>query len=68
MREQVDSIERDVKAIKEALIGGEYNKKGIVHRLEEVENYQNKDKKQKWVLLGGATVIGSLLKFWDKIF
>ena len=68
MKEQVDSIEKDIKKIKEALLGNEFNKKGFVHRLENVEDYQDSDKKHKWMFLGGATVVGSLIKFWDKIF
>jgi len=52
MQDQVNNIEKDVKEIKEALLGNEYNEKGVIHRLGEVEDYQNKDKKQKWTIAG----------------
>ena len=40
--------------------------KGIAGRLKDVEDYQNKDRKHKWMGLGGALVIGAIAKYWDK--
>jgi len=64
MQEQVNSIQSDLKEVKEALLGNEYNKRGFIDRVEELEKYQNNDKKQKWTLAGIGLAIGTLLKFW----
>ena len=41
-------------------------------RLDEVECYIEKNKKQKWMIAGGVTVIGfisaTLISLWTKIF
>jgi len=47
-------------------ITGEMSGKGIAGRLKDVEDYQNKDRKHKWMGLGGALVIGAIAKYWDK--
>jgi hypothetical protein len=52
MQEQINQIQDKVDKIHEALIGNEYNDRGLVHRVSEVENYQSKDKKQKWTIAG----------------
>lgn len=67
MQEQLDNMQSDIKEMKEALLGNPYGQKGLVHRVEAIECYQQKDKKQKWMIAGGAAVIGFLVKFWDKI-
>lgn len=42
--------------------------KGQGERLEAVEDYISKDKKQKWMIVGGAVVIWAGIKlFWSKI-
>lgn len=67
MQQQLDNIESDLKQVKQALLGNEYGQKGLVHRVENLECYQQKDKKQKWMIAGAGVVIGFLVKFWDKI-
>ena len=64
MQEQVNNIASDLKEVKEALLGNEYNSKGFIHRVEELENYQSNDKKQKWTLAGIGIAIGFLIKLW----
>lgn len=64
---QLDEIQNDLKQIKTALLGDEYNSNGLIQRVGEVEEYQKKDKKQKWMIAGGALVIGALSKFWKNI-
>lgn len=68
MQEQLDTIEKKLDKITTALVGNEFNSKGLVHRVEAVEKYQESDKKEKWMVAGGVVVIGGLIKFWDKIF
>lgn len=68
MQEQLDTIEKKLDTITTALIGNEFNSKGLVHRVEAVEKYQESDKKEKWMVAGGVIVIGGLIKFWDKLF
>ena len=65
MQEQINNIEAKVDRIHEA-ITGEMSGKGIAGRLKDVEDYQNKDRKHKWMGLGGALVIGAIAKYWDK--
>ncbi len=52
MQNQINKIEQKVDKIHEALIGNEYNDKGLVDRVKEIEQYQKIDKKQKWTLAG----------------
>jgi len=52
MQEQINDIKDKVDKIHEALIGNEYNEKGLVHRVTTNENYIQKDKKQKWTIMG----------------
>lgn len=64
MQEQINSIETDLKEVKEALLGNEYNSRGFIKRVEDVEKYQSNDKKQKWTLAGIGIAIGFLIKLW----
>lgn len=64
MQEQVNNIERDLKEVKEALLGNEYNPNGFIKRVEKVEKYQANDKKQKWTLAGVGLAIGFILKYF----
>jgi hypothetical protein len=67
VQEQINSIERDVKEIKEVILGNKYNKNGMLKRIDTLEDYQGKDKKHKWMIAGGVTVLGLIGKFWDKL-
>ena len=40
---------------------------GIAKRTKSLEEYREKDKKQKWAIAGGVAVGGFLFKFWEKI-
>tara|TARA_R110002167_G_C12299301_1_gene616963 strand:- start:248 stop:571 length:324 start_codon:yes stop_codon:yes gene_type:complete len=68
MQEQINSIESDLKEVKNALLGNEFNKNGLVSRVEKIESYQSKDKKHKWMVAGGFVVITFLSKFIHKLF
>ena len=67
LRGQTD-IKKDVREMRTALVGNELGNKGLVTRVNDVEKYQYKDKKQKWMIGGGLAVFGLLVKFWDKLF
>lgn len=67
MQKQIDKIEKDVQEMKNFLLGDEYNENGLKSRVNKIEEYQSKDKKQKYMIAGGAAVIGLVGKFWDKI-
>ena len=67
MQEQVNDIQADVKEMKAFLLGDEYNENGLNSRVKKIESYQEKDKKHKYMIAGGAFVIGMISKFWDKI-
>jgi len=68
MQNQVNKIESDVTEIKAALLGSEFNKNGLMQRVEKIECYQQKDKKHKWMVAGGFVVITFLSKFIHKLF
>lgn len=68
MQEQLNNIESQVGEIRTALLGSEFNDKGLIKRIGEIEDYQNKDKKQKWMIAGGFVVITFLSKYIHKIF
>lgn len=67
-QKQLDNMQSDIKEMKEALLGTQYGSEGIVHRVEKVEEYQSRDKRQKWMIAGGATVVAFIVKYWDKLF
>ena len=64
MSSQIDNIERDLKDLKDALIGNEFNGKGLVQRVASIEKYQQDDKKTKWTIAGGFTVIMFLINYF----
>ena len=66
-QEQLDNMQSDIKEMKEALLGTQYGSKGLVYRIKKVEEYQHKDKKQKWMVAGAAVIIGTIVKYWDNI-
>ena len=68
MQQQVNEIQSDLKEVKSALLGSEFNKNGLMQRVEKIESYQQKDKKQKWMVAGGFVVITFLSKFIHKLF
>lgn len=74
MQEQINKLEKtvkqtsdDVKEIKAFLIGNDYINNGLVQRVDTVEKYQNKDKKQKWMVLGGVSVLVALKEFGNEL-
>ena len=67
MQKQVDNIEAKVDEMYKSIVGSELNPNGLIKRVKTIEDYQNKDKKQKWMVAGGFAVLGLLSKFWDKI-
>ena len=68
MQEQINTMASDLKEVKNALLGNEFNKNGLMQRVEKIESYQSKDKKQKWMLAGAFVVLTFLSKFIHKLF
>ena len=64
MQTQIDNIERDLKDLKDALVGNEFNGKGLVQRVDAIEKYQQDDKKTKWTIAGGFAVIMFLINYF----
>ena len=60
----MDNIEIKVDEIRAALLGNEYNKQGLLQRLEAIEDYQRSDKRFKWMVAGGVSVISFLIGFF----
>ena len=62
--DKFDEIQKDLKEIREALVGNEFNGKGLVKRVEDLEKYQTDDKKTKWTIAGGFAVILFLINYF----
>jgi len=74
MQEQVNKIEevanitaKDVKEIKDALLGNDFMDTGLIERVKTIEDYQNKDQKQKYMVLGAITLLTFIKGFWKEI-
>lgn len=67
MSEQLNEMQRDIKDVKEALLGSEYGATGLVKRLGKVEKYQTADRKSKWTLAGIVIAVSAFFKYGDKI-
>jgi hypothetical protein len=68
MQQQLNDMEKKLDSIHDALVGSKLNPKGVIKRVEEVEAYQSRDKKQKWMVAGGFIVISAVVKFFKDIF
>lgn len=67
--DKINAMAEDIKALKGAILGTEYSPRGIMIRLEAVEDYQERDKKLKWMVAGGSFVVGFLIKWLgSKVF
>jgi hypothetical protein len=68
MQEQINNIEKKVDKLYDSIIGSDLQPNGINPRLQKVEEYQSKDKKQKWMVAGAALLLGTIAKFWKDLF
>ena len=66
LSKQIEHLQKDVKEVKDALLGNEYNPNGFAKRVEKLEEYQQKDKKHKWTLAGIGLAIGFFIKLLIK--
>lgn len=60
MQEQINNIETKVDKMYDALVGSDLIPNGVIGRVDKIEEYQGKDKKQKWVALGVFGVLAFL--------
>lgn len=72
-RSNMFDLKSDMKEIKLAFSGSDkIGLKGFAKRMNDVEDYITKDRKQKNMLYGGFTVLvfiwGLMKLFWNKIF
>tara|TARA_R110002074_G_scaffold80384_4_gene180791 strand:+ start:510 stop:704 length:195 start_codon:yes stop_codon:yes gene_type:complete len=61
--DRIDQMQTDISEIKTFLIGGEFNDNGVNKRLQNLEKHQAKDKKFKWMIAGGVSVLSFLITF-----
>lgn len=66
MQEQINNMEKKIDKLYDAVVGDEI-RPGMKSRLEDVEQYQNRDKKQKWTILGGISVLVILREFREEL-
>jgi len=64
----VQEMKSDVQEIKVALLGNDFNKKGLVEKIKDIEKYQDLDRKAKWMIAGGGVVIGVIYKIWENLY
>ena len=68
MQKQLDGMESDLKEVKEALLGTEFNNnKGLIHAVEEHSKYIKTDKKMKYTIAGVGIGIGLIKTGWSTI-
>lgn len=68
MQEQINDIQKDVKEMKDALLGTEFNdNKGIVHQVGENTSFIKKAKKTNYIVIGLAMGLGVLKLGWTTI-
>lgn len=61
------TLEKDVRDIRNFLLGDEWRKNGIKQRVERLE-YKDKNREKRWWLtIGAITVIAFLLEWGEKI-
>lgn len=67
MQEQVNKIEQDIKEIKAALIGNEFNE-GIIADVNKNSAHRKSAAKTNGFIAGASILFGGLLgKIWDLI-
>jgi len=57
----IKMLKDDIAEIKTALLGNEYQHKGLIERVKDLEDEVYKLKKLKWTVYGGATIVASLV-------
>mgnify|MGYP000406163056 CR=1 FL=1 len=57
----IKMLKDDIAEIKTALLGNEYQHKGLIERVKDLEEEVYKLKKLKWTVYGGATIVASLV-------
>jgi len=57
----IKSMKSDIAEIKTALLGNKYQKKGLIERVEHVENELDKLEKLKWTISGMAMAISLIV-------
>jgi len=62
-----ETLEKDVRDIKNFLIGDEWRRNGIKQRVERLEEKDKKRDKRWWLMLGGGIVIIFLIKWGANI-
>lgn len=60
LEEKLNLLQEDVKAIKSALLGDEYNKNPLYYRVEQVERKISVHEKIMWSI-GGVSTFGALV-------
>lgn len=61
MQNDISSMGNDVKEIKAALLGNEYNKYGYFQQIERLNRKVADLQKFRWIAVGFATAISSLV-------
>ena len=58
-----EQLAKDIAEIKAALLGSEFNKNGLVHRVDELEKSNAVYKKMQYLIIGGFAVITYIVNF-----
>ena len=62
MKEKIESIEKKIDKISDALLGDDYREDGIISQVEKHERYIDKDKRLKNIIYGGIVVLVFLVE------
>jgi len=66
-KEQFNQMQTQMSEMHTAICGSRLNPNGLIQRMDKVERYQSKDKKQKWIVLGGIAALGGLKAGWGAV-
>lgn len=68
MQEQINEIQKDVKEMKDALLGTEFTEnKGIIHNVQDNTAFIKKTKKTGYIITGITMGLGVLKLGWSTI-
>ena len=62
MKEKIESIEKKIDKISDALLGDEFREDGIISQVDKHEKYIDADKRLKWIIYGGIIVVTALIQ------
>lgn len=61
--DSTEQLAKDIAEIKAALLGSDFNKNGLVNRVDELEKSNLVFKKMQYLIIGGFAVVTYIMNF-----